>query len=154
MRALHRVPPVIWLLAAGLAQHFLAGTAWHSLAEGVAGAVLGVPSVALAVWAVVVFRRHHTTVDPLHVDRARALVSDGPFAYTRNPMYLAMAGLLVAHAVALSSWIALLAVPVFMLVIDRGQIAVEEAAMRAEFGADFAAYCTRVPRWVGMPHIS
>jgi protein-S-isoprenylcysteine O-methyltransferase Ste14 len=64
-------------------------------------------------------------------------------------MYVGLAGLLVANAVRRGSWRALVPVAAFMLVIDRMQIAAEEAPLRARFGADYEAYRATVPRWLG-----
>lgn len=85
----------------------------------------------------------------MRVKRASSLVTDGVLGYTRNPMYLALAGALTAHAVARGSWAGLLPVVGFVLAVDRGQIAAEEAALRARFGPEYEAYARRVPRWIG-----
>jgi protein-S-isoprenylcysteine O-methyltransferase Ste14 len=63
-------------------------------------------------------------------------------------MYVGMTGLLVANAIRRGSWAALLPAAVFTLVIDRLQIAAEERALLAKFGADFEAYRATVPRWM------
>lgn len=83
------------------------------------------------------------------MDAASALVESGPNRFTRNPIYLAMAGVLLAHAIARRSWWALLPVAGFVAVIDRTQIRAEEEALRERFGEAYAAYARRVPRWVG-----
>jgi protein-S-isoprenylcysteine O-methyltransferase Ste14 len=64
-------------------------------------------------------------------------------------MYVGLAGLLVANAVRLGSWNALLPVATFTLVIDRVQIPAEESALLANFGADYEADRATVPRWLG-----
>ncbi len=64
-------------------------------------------------------------------------------------MYVGLAGLLVANAVRLGSWNALLPVAAFALVIDRVQIPAEESALIAKFGADYEDYRATVPRWLG-----
>ena len=64
-------------------------------------------------------------------------------------MYVGLTGLLVANAVRRGSWRALVPVAAFTLVIDRMQIAAEEAALRARFGADYETYRAAVPRWLG-----
>ena len=76
------------------------------------------------------------------------LVTTGVNAVSRNPMYVGMAGLLVANAVRRASWRALLPAAVFTIVIDRWQIAAEEPALLANFGADYEAYRASVPRWL------
>ena len=63
-------------------------------------------------------------------------------------MYVGMAGLLLAQAIRRRSWAALLPVGAFALVIDRLQIAAEESALLANFGADYEAYRATVPRWL------
>ncbi len=95
------------------------------------------------------FRRRGTTLDPFDPAQASVLVTTGANSVTRNPMYVGLAGLLVANAIRRGSWAALLPVVGFTLVIDRWQIASEEAALLAKFGADYAAYCGQVPRWLG-----
>ena len=73
----------------------------------------------------------------------------GANSVTRNPMYVGMAGLLVANAIRLRDWRALLPFAAFVGAIDRFQIAAEEKALAEKFGADYAAYRSAVPRWVG-----
>ena len=63
-------------------------------------------------------------------------------------MYVGLAGVLVANAVRRGSWTALLPVVAFVTVVDRLQIAAEEPALLATFGADYAAYRSSVPRWL------
>ena len=82
------------------------------------------------------------------------LVTTGANAVTRNPMYVGMAGLLVANALRRGSWTALLPVAAFTLVIDRVQIAAEEIALLAHFGADYEAYLAAVPRWIDARSLS
>lgn len=142
------VPPVVWLGAAAGMQAALSrrrrGSGW-SLA---AGAGLAACSLGVAAASIVAFARRGTTVDPLHVDRASALVQSGVNARTRNPMYVGMAGGLLAITVARRSWLALLPAVGFVTAIDRLQIPGEEAALEARFGEEYRAYRRRVPRWL------
>lgn len=114
-----------------------------------AGALIALGAAALAASAMDQFRRHETTVNPIAVDRVTSLVETGPNAITRNPMYVGLAGLLVAHAVMRRSWLALLPVAGFVAVIDRLQIRDEEVALRQRFGPAYDEYVARVPRWLG-----
>jgi protein-S-isoprenylcysteine O-methyltransferase Ste14 len=144
-----RPPPPLLALGAGLVQQRLAhGTRTPSAARAMVATVVAVASTGLAGASARQFRRQDTTVDPFDPARAAALVTTGVNAITRNPMYVGMAGLLVANAVRLGSPTALLPVAAFAAYIDRVQIAAEEPALRANFGADYEAYTRSVPRWL------
>jgi protein-S-isoprenylcysteine O-methyltransferase Ste14 len=116
--------------------------------------VVGGASIALAVAAARQFRRQGTTLEPFDPSQATVLVTTGVNAVSRNPMYVGMAGLLVANAVRLGSWTALLPVAAFTVFIDRVQVAAEEPALLANFGADYDAYRRSVPRWLDLRSIS
>jgi len=75
-------------------------------------------------------------------------VTAGPFAVTRNPMYVGLSGLLVAHAVWRGSWVALAPAAGFVAIIDRLQVPEEEAALGGKFGATYEAYRAVTPRWL------
>lgn len=94
------------------------------------------------------FLRRRTTLNPLKPDSASALVTGGIYRFTRNPMYLGLATLLLAWAIYLGNLAALAGVPLFILYMNRFQIAPEERALEARFGAEYIAYRTRVRRWL------
>jgi protein-S-isoprenylcysteine O-methyltransferase Ste14 len=104
--------------------------------------------VLIAGGALAGFRRARTTINPVDIDQASALVTSGSYRLTRNPMYLGMAILLATLAIVLSSPWLLLGPLVFVLFITRFQIIPEERAMHARFGDDYAAYRARVRRWI------
>lgn len=87
-----------------------------------------------------------TTPEPNGV--ASALLTMGPFRWTRNPLYLGLATLLACFSVGLDSAWMLLLVPVLVLLLDRLVIVREEARLRAQFGEAYAAYARRVRRWL------
>ena len=116
--------------------------------------MVGGASIGLAVAAARQFRRQGTTLEPFDPSQATVLVTTGVNAVSRNPMYVGMAGLLVANAVRLGSWTALLPVAAFTVFIDRVQVAAEEPALLANFGADYEAYRRSVPRWLDLRSIS
>ena len=82
-------------------------------------------------------------------DKATVLVTTGPFAYTRNPMYLGLTAVLGGVAVIVGSLTAWLAPIGFAAVATGWYIPLEERAMRATFGSAYAEYAGRVPRWLG-----
>ena len=144
-----RPPPPLLALAAGFAQRALAkGAPPPSGARALLATTMAVASTGLAAASAREFRRRGTTVEPFEPSRATALVTTGVNAVSRNPMYVGMAGLLVANAVRQRSWTALLPVACFIAFIDRVQIAAEEPALRANFGAEYEAYRASVPRWL------
>ena len=72
------------------------------------------------------------------------LITEGPYAYIRNPIYTGMFGMLVATGLAAEHWIALaIAIVIFWigLVI---RVRVEEKLLRAAFGQEFEDYAKRV----------
>lgn len=142
------VPPPLIALTAAAAQHVVAADRPGSAVRRAAATGLTAGSAVLIAGALQRFRRADTQFEPFEPSRTTALVTDGPNAFTRNPMYLGMAGLLAAHAVARGGVLPLLPVAAFVAVIDRVQIRPEEAALRELFGAEYAAYCARVRRWV------
>jgi protein-S-isoprenylcysteine O-methyltransferase Ste14 len=143
-----RVPPA--LLVAGLAtgQHLIARHRAVRPASAVVAAVVSLASGWLLAGSVQEFRRQRTSVNPVDVAGARSLVIRGPNRLTRNPMYVGMAGLLIANAILRRSAVAVLPAAAFVLAIDRSQIRVEEDALAAEFGDEFERYCRSVPRWL------
>lgn len=142
-----RIPPPLLMVAAAVVQRALPGRARSPVRSVVAGGLVAA-SGALAGTTVRSFRRKGTTVEPFHPEQASALVTTGSNAVSRNPMYVGLVGLLVAHAVHRGSWSALLPVAAFVAVVDGYQVRFEERALREKFGAEYDAYCERVPRWL------
>lgn len=144
-----RLPPPLLALAAAAVQRALSpGASSPGTLRAATVGLLSAGSLALAGASAGQFRRSRTTVEPFRPDRASTLVTTGANALTRNPMYVGMAGLLVAHAVRRGSWPALLPAAGFVALMDRTQVEVEEQALRGKFGAEFDAYCAAVPRWI------
>lgn len=140
-------PPVIALAAAGV-QHVLAPRRPTGGGRRVLAVSTAVGGAALMGGALRRFLDVGTTFEPFDPSAASVLVTDGPNALTRNPMYVGMAAILAAHAVARGGWATLLPVAGFVAVIDRVQVQPEEAALRARFGAEYDDYCRRVRRWL------
>lgn len=144
-----RIPPIAALIASAAAQSAL-GTSRPGRARRALACTVGAGAAALLTSSVLHFRRQQTTVNPLDPSEASSLVTDGPNAISRNPMYLGMTGLLSARALWRGSPASWLPVATFVAWIDRAQIRPEESALKAQFGQDYASYVARVPRWIGM----
>lgn len=149
-----RVPPVV-VLAGALAISAVGARVdpvrQRSAALRVAGALLATGGLAVALAGVAAFRRQRTTVDPRHPERASALVTDGVYRWTRNPMYVGFVGVALGGASALGSPLGVLGPAFLSLYLDRVQIPAEEAALRSHFGLGFDAYTRTVGRWLGRP---
>jgi protein-S-isoprenylcysteine O-methyltransferase Ste14 len=109
---------------------------------------LAAAGAAVALAGVAEFRRVRTTVNPLRPEKASALVTSGIFRWTRNPMYLGLAIVLLGWAAWLANPLAALGVPAFVLWMGRWQIPREERALEGLFGEAFARYRTQVRRWL------
>ena len=107
--------------------------------------LLGV-GASLMGWAAATIWRHKTTVNPYKA--ASALVTQGPFAFSRNPIYVADAISYFAGTVLMGSFWPFVFAPLVWLIMRYAVIAHEEAHLRARFGAEYSAYCARVRRWL------
>src|SRR5438094_494295 len=79
---------------------------------------------------------------------ASAVIPSGPYRFTRNPIYLSMASLLLGAAVFAGSLSPFVVVPAFILIIEKLFISTEEAMLAQRFPAEYAAYSARVRRWL------
>lgn len=113
-----------------------------------AAAALVLAGLLLALVGVVQFRRARTTVNPMSPAKASALVSSGIYRWSRNPMYLGMALLLLGVAASGSTLAGYFLVLAFCWFLTRFQIIPEERALLAAFGQEFAQYMARVRRWI------
>jgi protein-S-isoprenylcysteine O-methyltransferase Ste14 len=112
----------------------------------VIGTTIVVASGGLMLWAFLAFRAHKTSVLPHR--RSDALITSGPFSWTRNPIYLGEGVLLAGLALINGSiWYAAI-IPPFLWTVTRLAIVREEAHLAARFGDAWTTYAARVRRWV------
>jgi protein-S-isoprenylcysteine O-methyltransferase Ste14 len=113
-----------------------------------------VAAVVLVVGAVIpmlsfrTFRRAGTTTSPRDIGNASSLVTTGPYAISRNPMYLGLLLMLTAWALALGQALNAVFPVLFVVWTTLFQIGPEERMLREKFGEAYAAYCRRVRRWI------
>ena len=141
-------PPLVYLgtLLLGFAYTGLTGRLGPAgTLSFVAGIPLLVAGVAVILAGTERFRRAGT--EPRPWLPTTSLVTTGIYAVTRNPMYLGMALLHAGLAICFDSFTALMLLPVAILLIRTQVIAREERYLSDRFGADYAAYRKRVPRW-------
>jgi protein-S-isoprenylcysteine O-methyltransferase Ste14 len=111
-----------------------------------AASLLVVFGLCLAGWAAWLFHRAGTGIPTWQA--AKRLVQHGPYAISRNPMYVGVTAAYAGLALAVASpWALLLLGPV-LVVMDRLVIAREEPYLAARFGAAYEAYRRRVRRWL------
>lgn len=111
-------------------------------------AALAMVGVTFDLLGLLAFRRSRTSINPMKPGKASTLVTGGVYRVTRNPMYVGLALLLAAWAVHLSTLWPFLGPVLFVLYMNLFQIGPEERVMRGKFGEAYAAYASRVRRWL------
>lgn len=143
-------PPVLYLGAFGGAGLLNLMLPLPLTATGFAVRLLGgivlLANALFARWAFVTMRQLGTSASPRKA--SEKLTTSGPFALSRNPIYLAMTGLYLGATGVLNSWWPLpLLVPLLWL-MHWGVILREERYLVARFGEAYTAYMQTVPRWI------
>ena len=144
-------PPVVTLAFAGLAWGMAALWPLHRFdvpMKSPVAVVLALSGIGLTFFATREFARVRTTVNPIHIEKATALVTSGPFSFSRNPMYLGMLLVLLGICVWLGSLPGLASPLLFVAYITRFQIVPEERVMMQKFGTAFTDYAKRTRRWL------
>ena len=144
-------PPLIFLggLLAGLLIGWLFDIPSLDLDERTKVAVailLPVLGFGIGVAGMSVFRRRGTNVEPWRA--STAIVADGVFRWTRNPMYIGMTLIYCGLAIAFESLAALLVLPLVLIIIRTYVIAREERYLEGKFGDEYRRYKKRVRRWI------
>lgn len=134
-------------LAVGEAVTLLAGDPVSLPAARVAiGIVLLAAFVGWNGWSLLLFRRHRTGLLPGQA--TEAMMVTGPFARSRNPLYVGLLVLYLGLALLLPSVWALVLWPVAVVLVDWGAIRPEERFLHARFGPAYDEYAGRVRRWL------
>jgi len=89
-----------------------------------------------------------------HLRKHESLATAGPYAWTRNPLYLGSLLLSAGFLIAAASWIAAAVAAMYVGALYPGVMRREEEELRAEYGPAFDEYAGRVPRfWPRPPHV-
>ena len=110
------------------------------------GLLLIAAGLVLAYQARTNFLESRTTLSPY--ESPSALITGGPFRFSRNPVYLAMAMILLGGAVLMGTLLSLLFTALFIVIIDRVFIPFEEQMLEDLFGTRYREYRQRVRRWI------
>ncbi len=110
------------------------------------GFILLSAGVALATWALTIFRKTHTTTIPGKT--SSQLVTWGPYRFSRNPMYVSLTVAYLGEAGILGQVWPLLPLVLTLLYLNRTLVPFEEAQLEDTFGAAYAQYRANVRRWL------
>lgn len=120
---------------------------WDHLALDAAGLLAIAAGLTAAAWcAATLVRAGRGT--PVPTDPPELLVAEGPYARSRNPMYLAYLAILLGEALVFGEAALFLYVAVVAVAAHLWLLAAEEPGLRRRFGDAFRDYARRVPRWL------
>lgn len=143
------LPPVwtvsSWALAWGVS-YVVPQPGWDSLGLRWLGLLWILIGVLIVLWSASWFRRKSTPIHPGHTPSD--LITEGPFRFSRNPIYLAMVIVTIGVVLWLGSALALVIPVALWVVLDRRFAGPEEARLRTTFGPAADAYIERTGRWI------
>jgi protein-S-isoprenylcysteine O-methyltransferase Ste14 len=116
-----------------------AGALWVGLA-------LAVLAIALAVWGRRTMLAAGTNIDPTLP--TSAIVTSGPFRFSRNPLYVALTLLYVGLTLAVDTWWGLILLVPLLVTMHLGVVLREERYLERKFGEDYRRYKAGVARYV------
>src|SRR5215469_3758193 len=117
---------------------------FHSGIISWAGALLCLIGLLLFLWSLISFRQSFRVgIDTEHPDR---LITDGVFAFSRNPIYVAFATVLIGEFFIFSNWLSLIYIGAGTWLFHR-QVLREEEYLNTHYGQAYVEYCNRVRRY-------
>ena len=142
-------PP--YLYGAGLIAVLLLRWFWPMPIVGHGGPLWAALAVSIVGVAIVLPGRHALLAGGTNVDPAlptTAIVTTGPYRFSRNPLYVGLTLLYLGLASAFNTWWgAILLVPI-LAVMHRGVVRREERYLEQKFGEPYRQYCSRVRRYL------
>jgi protein-S-isoprenylcysteine O-methyltransferase Ste14 len=110
------------------------------------GGLLIAGAIISGLWAVRTMFRHGNSPEPRHP--VVSLVVDGPFRFSRNPIYLSMTAFYLGLGLLFGTLWHVVLLPTVLAIMRRGVIEREEAYLERRFGDEYRAYTARVGRWL------
>lgn len=130
-----------WLLARELPLTVAFGPVFWGLGLLLAGAGLG-----LIGWSALWFWKKRTPIEPHH--DPKALIVEGPYRISRNPIYLGLLAMLTGYVLWLGVLSPVLLPWLFLWVLERRFVAPEEERLIAAFGLEARRYLQQTRRWL------
>ncbi len=147
------VPPPLVYIACFLLSFLLQGYFtirsaffFHSPAANIIGLLIIISGLIFAIPALRQFFKTKNTI--ILIKPANSLQTTGIYSLTRNPMYLSLLLLYLGMAFIFGNWWTLFLIPLLVIVILYRIILPEERYLTRAFGEEYAAYKTRVRRWI------
>lgn len=137
-------PPLIFAVAFAIG-YVLRNLLPHA-GSSIGGIAFAVAGLLIGGFAFAAMLRARTHIDPYKP--ATALVTTGPFRFSRNPLYLSVTLLYIGAALSFRILPALLLLPIALMVMHFGVIRREERYLERKFGDEYRAFRARVRRWV------
>ena len=145
-----KIPPpilaLVMIVLIYLSSFFIESTTFNY--QGSLSVLVLILGLACAIPSFKLFARYKTTISPLKPSDATALVTEGMYRYSRNPMYLGLLLITIASTIWFGTWLGIIINIVFIFLINFLQIIPEEEALLKIFGEEYGEYKKNVRRWI------
>jgi len=145
-----KIPPpilaLVMIVLIYLSSFFIESTKFNY--QGSLSVLVLILGLACAIPSFKLFARYKTTISPLKPSDATALVTEGMYRYSRNPMYLGLLLLTIASTIWFGTWFGIIINILFIFLINFLQIIPEEEALLEIFGEEYEEYKKNVRRWI------
>ena len=145
-----KIPPpilaLVMIVLIYLSSFFIESTTFNY--QGSLSVLVLILGLACAIPSFRLFARYKTTISPLKPSDATALVTEGMYRYSRNPMYLGLLLLTIASTIWFGTWFGIIINILFIFLINFLQIIPEEEALLEIFGEEYEEYKKNVRRWI------
>jgi protein-S-isoprenylcysteine O-methyltransferase Ste14 len=134
---------IVWSVHRPMFSPIVPGIGWLSAILGIIAVIASVSSVLLIMRAIKELGKEWSLT--ARMLEGHRLVTNGPYAYVRHPIYTGMLGMLVATGLAISYWPALLIAIAIFFAGTYIRVGSEEKLLRETFGQEFERYSRQVP---------
>ncbi|MEO0327865.1 MAG: isoprenylcysteine carboxylmethyltransferase family protein [Pseudomonadota bacterium] len=146
------VPPPIYALVCAFAiwllNQYFPTFEYRFSVQTLLASLLIILGVSMDLLSIRRFFKIGTTVSPVSPQNTEALVTEGVYSISRNPMYLGLLFILTGIAIWAGNLLGLLTIPVFVFLITKFQIIPEEEILLEKFGEVYGNYLMKVRRWI------